>query len=176
MLMAGSLWLSGLVLGRIGWTLENRDTVEILMKSDPTGAWVVFDPIGLLVRPGQRIRWTNTGDNVHTTTAYHPSNDRHPLRIPAAAAPWDSGYLLNSGDSYEVDLTVEGIYDYYCKPHEAAGMVGRIIVTEDIGVHTNTFEPYPDEPENPGWKKISQAALRQFPSPKAILESGRIES
>ena len=25
-------------------------------------------------------------------------------------------------------LTVEGVYDYFCAPHEMAGMVGRIIV------------------------------------------------
>ena len=25
-------------------------------------------------------------------------------------------------------FTVEGVYDYYCVPHEHAGMVGRIVV------------------------------------------------
>ena len=81
---------------------------------------------------------------------------------------------MQKPDNYEVAMTVEGIYDYYCKPHEAAGMVGRIIAIEEVSVRKDAFVPYPDEPENPRWRKIPQAALHQFPSPKEILESGRI--
>jgi plastocyanin len=61
------------------------------MRSNPSGIMVTFDPIGLLVRPGRRARWVNAGTNVHTTTAYHPANDRHPLRIPAVARHWGCG-------------------------------------------------------------------------------------
>ena len=102
-------------------------TVEVRMRSDPDGASVGFDPIGLWVAPGTTVRWVVEA-NVHTATAYHPANGGHPLRIPERALPWDSDYLVEPGQSFAVLLTVEGTYDYFCLPHEAAGMVGRIIV------------------------------------------------
>jgi hypothetical protein len=111
---------------------------------------------------------------VHTATAYHPANAQHPLRIPAGASPWDSGYLVNPGDSFEVQLTIEGIYDYYCTPHEAAGMVGRIVVSRSNGGHPPAFEPYPDDHGNPLWRKVPEAALRNFPTVETILEKRRI--
>ena len=67
-------------------------THAIRMRGDATGAHVGFDPVGLRIRPGQTVRWTN-GDagNAHTATAYHPANLGRPRRIPAAATPWDFG-------------------------------------------------------------------------------------
>jgi plastocyanin len=113
--------------------------VEIRLRSDPLGTHVWFDPIGLLIEPGQTVRWV-TEANVHTSTAYHPANDGHALRIPEAAEPWDSGYLVEPGDQFEVTLTVEGVYDYFCTPHEIAGMVGRIIVDRPSGPGTLPFD------------------------------------
>ena len=97
----------------------------IRMRSDQTGGDVWFDPIGIYIDPGQTVRWV-AAENVHTAIAYHPRNDNHSLRIPEDAVPWNSGYLVNPGDHFEVTLTAEGVYDYYCIPHEEAGMVGRI--------------------------------------------------
>lgn len=51
------------------------------MMSDPSGSKVYFDPIGILIEPGQSVRWQSVA-NVHTTTAYHPQNMNHSLRIP----------------------------------------------------------------------------------------------
>jgi len=96
------------------------------MRSDTLGSRVWFDPIGLYVEPGATVRWI-VRENVHTTTAYHPRNDHHPLRVPESAVPWDSGFLVHPGDHFDVTLTVCGVYDYYCMPHEAVGMVGRIV-------------------------------------------------
>jgi plastocyanin len=174
LLKAGGLWLAGLALGRFAWSAETDDIVDIYMRSTPDGSSVTFDPIGLLIRPGQRVRWVNDGNNVHTATAYHPLNGNHPLRIPAGASPWNSGYLVNAADSYEVRLTVEGVYDYYCIPHEAAGMVGRIVVSRTKKLNAAAFKPYPDNPGKKEWKIIPEAALRNFPSVGEILNKGRI--
>jgi len=176
LLRAGCLWLAGLTLGRFAWGAVDGDLVEIFMRSTPDGAQVAFDPAGILVRPGQRVRWVNDGNSVHTATAYHPDNAHHALRIPAEAVPWNSGYLLNRGDSFEVRLTVEGVYDYYCIPHEAAGMVGRIVVSEPQGLGPTSFEPYPDNPGKKEWKPIPFAALRSFPPVAEILAKGRVNS
>jgi plastocyanin len=173
LLKAGSLWIAGLALARPGWSGDN-EVITISMRSSPDGSIVYFDPVGVLVKPGQRIRWVNDGSNVHTATAYHPANDNHALRIPAMAVPWNSGYLVNAGDSYEVRLTEEGIYDYYCIPHEEAGMVGRIIVSRTKKFNPAIFEPYPDNPRQSEWKIISAAALRNFPSSAEIFVKGRV--
>ena len=104
--------------------------LEVVMRGDARGADVWFDPIGLLVRPGETVAWRNDDPgNSHTTTAYHPANRRHAPRIPAAAAPWNSDYLL-PGETFAVAFTLPGVYDYFCIPHELAGMVGRIVVAE----------------------------------------------
>jgi len=116
----------------------------------------MFDPVDLLVGPGATILWVVQA-TVHTATAYHPDNDR-PLRIPEGAAPWESGYLVDPGAAFEVRLTMEGVYDYLCQPHEAAGMVGRIIVGRPSG--PGTEPPGPDIPE---------AARRAFPSIERIM-------
>jgi plastocyanin len=134
---------------------------EVRMLGDATGSHVGFDPVGLWIEPGQTVRWTNAdAGNSHTSTAYDPANFDRPRRIPAGAAPWDSDYLLPD-ESFAVTLTAEGVYDYYCVPHEHAGMVGRIVV---------------GEPGGDGWMRepgadagLPAAALAAFPSVEAIV-------
>lgn len=65
--------------------------------------------------------------NVHSATAFHPELFGRERRIPARAPAWNSELLL-PGEHYEIMLSVPGIYDYYCLPHAAHGMVGRIVV------------------------------------------------
>jgi len=117
--------------------------VEIQMRGNADGSAVWFDPVGVLIEPGQTVRWINTDrGNSHTSTAYHPTNTGHPLRIPETAEPWNSDYLLPD-QAFELRFTVAGVYDYFCIPHEEAGMVGRII----IGSPTNTGLPSDNLPE-----------------------------
>ncbi len=67
----------------------------------------------------------------------------HPPRIPEGAEPWASDYLL-PGQSFELRLTVAGIYDYFCVPHEEAGMVGRIVVGPPSGVAAASPDTLPE--------------------------------
>lgn len=100
---------------------QGAEIVEIVMTGRTDGSAVWFDPVGVAVMPGTTIRWVNRDPgNSHTATAW-------PDRIPRDAEPWDSGYLLPD-ESFAVTLTAEGVYDYYCIPHAAAGMAGRIVV------------------------------------------------
>src|SRR5215831_13933868 len=105
---AGGLALSGLV----GSRAVAAGVVEIHMMSDTLGTKVWFDPVGIRIQPGRTVRWI-VHSNVHSTTAYHPRNDHHSLRIPERAEPWDSRFLVNPGSHFEVTLTVEGVYDYW---------------------------------------------------------------
>ncbi|MFB6085009.1 MAG: halocyanin domain-containing protein [Halorientalis sp.] len=85
-----------------------------------------FEPHVAWVKPGGTVTWKLESGS-HTTTAYHPKNDR-PLRIPDGAASWDSGLLSEQGATFEHTFETEGVYDYYCAPHEAMGMLGSVIV------------------------------------------------
>jgi plastocyanin len=165
-LVAGGLALAGLVAPRV--TRAAR-THEIRMMSDLQGSDVWFDPIGLLVLPGDTVRWI-VDQNVHTTTAYHPRNANHSLRIPERAAPWDSGFLVEPGQHFDVTLTVEGVYDYFCQPHEAAGMVGRIVVGRPAGPGTLAVDYFKGKPGTSGWQPVPPEAARAFPPIKTIVE------
>lgn len=161
--------IGGGVIAALGLWLfpaQGADVVEIAMAGRPDGSKVWFDPIGILIEPGQTLRWTNRdAGNAHTATAYHPANGEHPARIPANATPWDSDYLLPE-ESYAVTLHEPGVYDYFCVPHEHAGMVGRIIV---------------GKPGPRGWfmddgpaEGVPEAALRAFPATDEIMRRGRV--
>ncbi len=142
--------------------------VQIAMRSDQLGAKVWFDPMGVFVEPHTTISWV-VKENVHTTTAYHPKNGNHSLRIPEGAEPWDSGFLVNPGDRFEVTLTVPGVYDFFCAPHELVGMVGRIIVGHATGPGAEAFDYFSDKPVAKDWLSVPDAARTVFPSVAQIL-------
>lgn len=118
----------------------------------------LFDPIGLLVQPGDTVEFVNVSGS-HSSTAYHPDNAGHELRIPEGADLWDSG-ILSSG-SFEVTFEVPGTYDYYCIPHEQLGMVGRIVCGEPGGPGEEGFPPV-----NPSSGK--------FPDSQTIVDQGTV--
>lgn len=165
LLEAGGLWLAGLAVPRSG---HAAGPVEIHMMSDPLGTTVWFDPIGIRIEPGQTVRWI-VHSNVHTTTAYHPRNDGHSLRIPEGAEPWDSKFLVNPGNHFEVTLRVPGVYDYFCMPHEAAGMVGRIVVGRPGGPGAQPFDYFKGRPGTSEWKPVPPEARKAFPQVSTIM-------
>jgi plastocyanin len=132
------------------------DDIEMIGKPDGSEVW--FEPIGLLIDPGRTVTWTNRDEgNSHTTTAYHPTISGRSQRIPMNAKPWHSDYLMPGG-AFSVTFTEPGVYDYYCVPHEQAGMVGRIVV---------------GEPPKDGWWRtpllakdpnLPEVALQTFPA------------
>lgn len=138
---------------------------EIIMRGTGDGTHVWFDPAGLLVPPGTTVRWTNREEgNAHTSTAYHPANYDRPRRIPADATPWDSDYLL-PGESFAVTLEVPGVYDFFCIPHEHAGMVGRIVV----GAVPADWHGWPDG-------DLPAVALAAFPAAETIVAAGTVSA
>lgn len=160
-LRSGGGILAALAFGTVrAWGAE---PVDIAMSGNADGSRVWFEPVGLLVRPGETVRWTNKDPgNAHTSTAYHPNNDGHPLRIPEGAEPWNSDYLLPE-KSFSIVLTVPGVYDYFCVPHEHAGMLGRIVVSDG----SQAFS----EPAAAG---LPQDAGTVLPSVEDIIRAGRV--
>lgn len=162
-------FLGACALGaRFTGTAAAVPVVTVEMAGTPRGERIWFDPIGLYVEPGTTIRFINRDPaNAHTATAYHPSVSGKPLRIPASALPWNSGFLLPD-QKFEVTLTVPGVYDYFCLPHELAGMVGRIVVGAS---------------NSAGWSGASQetagvtpAALATFPSVEKVLNERTVKN
>ena len=171
-LRAGGVALAGLAFpstARVAVLRTSRATqdIEIHMRSDQLGARVWFDPIGVYIEPGQTVRWI-VSENVHTTSAYHPQNSNHSLRIPQDATPWDSGFL-SPGEHFELELMTQGAYDYYCMPHEEAGMVGRIIVGKPNGPGALPFDYYQGRPGTTNWRPVPPAAQKAFPSIERIM-------
>jgi plastocyanin len=168
-LKAGGCLLASLICPA---ALAGQKVTEIRMRGNADGSDVWFDPIGILIRPGETIRWTNADSgNSHTATAYHPRNDNHPLRIPPGAEPWNSDYLLPD-EHFEVTLATEGVYDYYCIPHEQAGMVGRIIVGEPSGLGMRPSVEALRESQSS--QPLPEAIERAFPDLDEIIRFGAV--
>ncbi|MBZ6076221.1 plastocyanin/azurin family copper-binding protein [Microvirga puerhi] len=149
---------------------DDEGPIDIVMHGNVDGSHVWFDPVGIAILPGRTVRWTNRDPgNAHTATSYHPDNFQHPLRIPKDATPWNSDYLLPD-ESFSVVLAVEGVYDYFCIPHEHAGMVGRIVVGRPGSIpKENVSSAQPQ-----GTKPIPEAAAHGFPSVEEIVQQGTI--
>jgi plastocyanin len=135
-------------------------TVEVRAVMSKDGAQVYFDPVLVHIAVGDTVRWIQV-NGYHSVAAYHPANANHELRIPEAATPWDSGMLLAEspapGSAFEHKFSVAGTYDYFCEPHEAAGMVGRVIVgAAGSGPGTRAFGYAPERK----WKQVPPAARK----------------
>jgi plastocyanin len=150
-------------------------TVEVKLVQTPEGK-TYFNPSGIHIAPGDTIRWVQIS-GFHSITAYHPRNDNHELRIPETAEPWDSDILLadypKRGATFEHVFTVQGVYDYFCKPHEMAGMVGRVVVGEPgNGPGTKPFGYAPDE----HWKPVPDVARKALPPVDEIMQKGTVHA
>jgi plastocyanin len=134
----------------------------------PDGSDVWFEPIGLLIQAGQSVRWINRdAGNSHTATAYHPALFGRSRRIPVHADSWNSDYLLPGG-SFTATFSQPGVYDYYCRPHEHAGMVGRIVVGD------SKAKDWWKTPLLHADSNLPKAAMAAFPSIAEIVKKGSV--
>ena len=136
-MMRIAILVAAFALGLLGMSLSSghSQTQQQAAKHFVVeGGDFYFDPPGLLVQPGDAIEWVFVEITVdgHTSTAYHPENKKE-LRMPEAAKPWDSGFILDKEKTFSVKLGAVGIYDYFCLFHEFLGMIGRVIVKEPTG-------------------------------------------
>jgi plastocyanin len=84
---------------------QRQAPVNVSAKDD------TFDPANITIQPGQTVRFTNSGNRVHTVT----STDNK----------FDSGDIP-PGRAFDVTFMSEGTYKYHCKHHK--GMEGTITV------------------------------------------------
>lgn len=148
-------------------SLRAQTVALIEMRGTARGEHVWFSPMGIAVVPSTTLRFVNRDPaNSHTATCYHPLILERGLRIPARATPFDSDFLL-PGESFEVTLDVPGVYDFYCQPHEHAGMVGRIVVGKP-GVDAGWQDAAPITDDLP------EPAATAFPAVQMIIDQGQV--
>ncbi len=109
-----------------GMPEEPSQTAEVLLET--AGQQYHYKPHIVWIEPGGTVTWRLESGS-HDAVAYHPNNDK-PLRMPEAADPWQTELLTEAGATGEHTFETEGVYNYYCTPHESLGMVGTVIVGE----------------------------------------------
>jgi len=98
---------------------------------------VAYEPAELTVSAGDKVAWKYAAGEAHSVTAYED-------KIPEGASYWASGGFesqsaaetgwdegkgaVQSGHSYVHTFETTGAHEYFCIPHEAAGMVGTVVV------------------------------------------------
>ncbi|QZX99071.1 plastocyanin/azurin family copper-binding protein [Halobaculum rubrum] len=114
---------------------------------------LVFDPEEVAVTPGTTVVWENVGNIGHSVTAYEEDlpadaeffasggfETEDAARSAYSAGDPDSGDIAG-GETYEYTFETEGTYPYFCIPHESAGMLGTIEVSEDAGATEGASGP-----------------------------------
>ncbi len=99
---------------------------------------LAFAPTGLWIDPGTTVRFRWTGDG-----------GGHNVRVDETpeGSDWSgSGEVVSdAGFTHEHTFTVEGVYEYYCQPHQQLGMLGAIAVGDEVptvgGAPGETTEP-----------------------------------
>lgn len=128
--------LGGAAAASVGTATAQEATTHTVEMTDQ----LVFDPAVLTIQPGDTVVWETVGSIGHSVTAYE-------AEIPGEAVYFASGGFesedaarnsyragepasgdVTEGMSYEHTFEVAGTYDYFCIPHESAGMVGTIQV------------------------------------------------
>ena len=80
-----------------------------------------FSPNQLKIKAGDTVEFRNISAFTHTVSSRASA-------IPAGAAPFNSGQIKGGG-TYRHTFTVPGTYNYFCDPHQGAGMTGVIVVS-----------------------------------------------
>jgi plastocyanin len=87
-----------------------------------------FDPQTVTVKAGDMVVWQNSSFVSHTVTD-DPSAAAEPsdAALPPGAAAFDSGDIP-AGEIYARIFTEPVTYRYFCRYHEADGMVATVVV------------------------------------------------
>lgn len=136
---AGTTGTAAAVAGTTGTAAAQEGTTHTVDMTDG----LVFDPDSISIEPGDTVVWENVGSVGHSVTAYEDG-------IPDEAEFFASGGFdgeqaarnaypegeVGGGGSFEQTFEVQGTYDYFCIPHEGAGMLGTIEVGTGGGTAT----------------------------------------
>lgn len=89
-----------------------------------------FDPAGLHVEPGDIVLYSAESPD-HLVAAYHEGHGRQ-NRVPESVGPISSP-MPPVGGYWLYQFETQGVYDFYCSPHQTFGMVHRVVVHDGEG-------------------------------------------
>lgn len=87
----------------------NGPVVEVALRN------FRFTMPDLEVSAGTIVRWRNETSTFHTVS-------------PDGHAAWQEFQSSSQGSTFDVAFAEPGTYAYFCVPHQALGMTGRIVV------------------------------------------------
>lgn len=94
------------------------ENVQVIRLTDD----LTFEPDSVSIEPGTTVRWINDSEDIEHTVTARDENQ------PEA---WASEDMTEGGQEFERIFTAASAgetYDYFCIPHEADGMEGKIVV------------------------------------------------
>ena len=130
-----ALLIVALILSALPLRGEHRAaTIEVRMLGDAKG--YRFVPASITAHPGDVVRFVNVSGGPHNVAFWAG-------RIPSGAAaglqknmgqtigPLSGALMIEPNEVYTVSLVglAAGTYNYYCVPHQAMNMTGRIKVS-----------------------------------------------
>jgi plastocyanin len=110
-----------------------------------------FTPTQVRINPGDRVRWTNRGDQVHTVSSDDPG-----------AEDFDSG-RLGPGDEYTHTFSKPGRFAYHCEVHSS--MSGVIQVDEPPTTTTSSSTTTTSPPTTTTTQPPTTTTTRPAPAP-----------
>lgn len=90
----------------------------------PGGAQMAFAPAVLRIMPGETVRF------VHADRGHNFQS--HDNMLPPGAAP----FIGEIGEALAITFDQDGLYGYFCRPHQGMGMIGYVLV----GKFTRTLD------------------------------------
>ena len=119
-----------LVIGLALSACSEDDGTAVRMESGQR-----FEPEVLIISVNETVTFVNESGDAHTVTAYEDALPNGASYFASggflsedAARDDIAGGLLSSGESFEAKFDDPGSYRYFCIPHGASGMTGRIVV------------------------------------------------
>ena len=110
--------------GSYDGSLEDGNATAAMALANTTGFH--FDPVGLHVEPGDVVLFSAESPD-HGVSAFHEAHGRQ-NRVPDGVGPI-SAPLIPLGGYWLYKFRKRGVYDLYCPPHAAFGMVMRVVVS-----------------------------------------------
>jgi len=106
--------IASLLILAAGWAAAETHIVEVRN--------VEFSPRDITIQKGDIVRWVWI-EGIHTTTSGTGAAD------PDAGNMWDQD-CDSANPQFEFTFDDTGLFNYFCRPHEALDMKGTVTVEE----------------------------------------------
>ena len=119
-------------------TAQEGGTEEVIVGPDGSLVYSPGTDEPLQILPGTTVTFTWESDNHNIVVDSQPDD-----------AGWEGHETIeNTGFSYEHTFETLGTYEYYCQPHQSAGMVGTVEVVEEIETEAPANANVPQVPDS----------------------------